>query len=70
MSEQDQAPPAREGGRDCPHCPNQGWYVVAATNQETGEAMPMQEQCRWCHETPDSKFTQAREGRENEREQP
>lgn len=37
-------------GLDCPHCDNLGWYIVTVGDQ------PMQEQCRWCYETPNSKF--------------
>jgi len=37
---------------NCPHCDNVGWYMVPDTH--TGE--PMQEQCRFCYETPNSRF--------------
>jgi hypothetical protein len=39
-------------GEDCPHCENQGWYVVQ--DKYTGD--PELEQCKWCHTNPKSKF--------------
>lgn len=42
----------RLGRKACPHCPNQGWYIVE--NKQTGE--PEQEQCKWCDCEPDSIF--------------
>jgi hypothetical protein len=37
---------------DCPHCPDQGWWVDA--DKWTGE--PVQVQCEFCWTNPRSKF--------------
>lgn len=37
---------------DCPHCPNQGWFVDS--DPHTGE--PVQVQCEFCYTNPNSVF--------------
>jgi len=41
-------------GKDCPNCPNQGWYMVPGINEE-----PTPQQCEWCYTVEDSKFNMA-----------
>jgi len=38
-------------GKDCPNCPNQGWYMVPDSKGD-----PTPEQCQWCYVVEDSKF--------------
>jgi len=45
----------------CPNCPDQGWYVVAVMNHNTGEAEPEQEQCEFCYSNENSVFNQKQE---------
>lgn len=55
-----QRPTEERGVEHCPHCPDQGFIVKA--NRNAGE--PEQEQCEWCHTTPNSAFL-ASEGKDH-----